>query len=166
MAGKVQITAVEKALLDLLPRRLKVSYGQNVDVQTLGGTDFDDNGQLVLKSPAVRLHFNSAAYGDARDNTKTTQGVDLLFSAFCRHESLRSLAKFRSQTLELVGALSDELAGARLLLEDGSRTEAIGLTGVNQALDVAGPVDQVYALSFTVSGIATFSGINRDPEVH
>jgi hypothetical protein len=162
MSRKFSPDAVQDALIDLLRTRLRVSYGMPVDVQVLTGRDFNDDGRLIVKSPSVRLHYNSTAFSDARDVTKTTQQTDLLFSAFCRHESVRSSSAFQALTLKLAGIVCDELAGASFTLEDGSRIGAIELRGINQALDVAGPVDQVYAVSFNVSGTATFSGVNRN----
>ncbi len=162
MSRKFSPDMVQDVLINMLTARLKVSYGMPVDVQVLTGKDFDDNGRLILKNPAVRLHYNSTAFSPAHDVTKTTQQADLMFSAFCRHESLKSAATFQAMTLKLAGVVSDELAGASFTLEDGSRTSAIEVRGINQALDVAGPVDQCYAVAFTVSGTATFSGVNRN----
>ncbi len=162
MAGRVQIDLVEAALLDLLPGQLAANYGVNVAVEALGKADFDDDGQLILKSPAVRISFGEAMYGAVRDTTKTTLSADLTFSCFCFHESLRSKSKERTKTLQLVAAVQDELAGARLELSPGVYTEPILLRAVTQAADALGPVDQVFAVVFTVPGLAQFSGKNAN----
>ena len=162
MAGKVQIHLVEAALLDLLPSRLKASYGKNVDVEALGKADFNDAGQLILKSPAVRISFLDAQYGQARDTQRTTLTAELMFSAFCFHESIRSRAQERTKTLELVACVEDELAGARLELTPGVFTEPVLIRSVNQAEDAIGPIDQVFAVAFMVPGIAQFSGANSN----
>ncbi len=162
MASKVQIHLVEAALLTLLPDRLFVSYGQKVHVATIGREDFGDDGQLTLTPPAVRIHFGSASYGQARDTQKTTLSASLIFSIFCYDESLKSKADERTRTLQLVAAVQDELAGARLQLTPGVFTEPVLMKDVVQAMDAAGPVDQVYAVVFEVSGFAQFSGVNAN----
>ena len=162
MSSRVQIDAVEAALLALLPGQLAANYVERVDVEALGKGDFDDDGQLVLKSPAVRISFGEAMYAQVRDTTRTTLSADLTFSAFCFHESIRSRAKERTKTLQLVAAVQDELAGARLQLTPGVYTEPILLRAVTQAADALGPVDQVFAVVFIVPGLAQFSGKNAN----
>lgn len=162
MATKVQIHLVEAALLELLSSRLKISYGMNVDVESIGKGDFDDEGQLVLKSPAVRLIFNDGNFGATRDTQRTTLNTNLNFAAACRHESLRSKARERTKTYQLLATVGDELAGARLKLSDGAYTDPLLLTGTYQMFDAGGPVDQCYAVSFTVTGLAQFSGVNAN----
>jgi hypothetical protein len=162
MATKVQIHLVEAALLELLSTRLKISYGMNVDVESIGKGDFDEDGQLVLKSPAVRLIFVDGHFGSARDNQRVTLNTALIFSAACYHESLRSKAQERTRSFQLLGTVADELAGARLKLSEGVYTEPILLTGAVQVMDAGGPVDQCFAVTFTVTGIAQFSGVNAN----
>ncbi len=162
MPGRVQIDQIEAALITLLPDGLAASYGQRVDVEALGKADFDEDGQLILRSPAVRISFAEASYAQARDTTRTTLTVEAIFSAFCFHESIRSRAKERTKTLELVAAVQDQLAGARLQLSAGVYTEPVLLRSVSQAVDAIGPVDQVFAVTFLVPGIALYSGINAN----
>ncbi len=162
MATKVQIHLVEAALLALLPARLKISYAKNVDVQNISGKDFDDDGQLVLKSPAVRIRFGSEHMDALRDSQRLTMEAEQLWDAVCYEESLKSKADERTRSLVLLGTVKDELAGTRLLLEAGVYTLPIRLVGVSQVIDAAGPVDQCYAVTFAVSGIAQFSGVNAN----
>lgn len=162
MATKVQIHLVERALLALLPARLKISYGRNVSVAPIGGKDFDEDGQLVLKSPAVRLRFASANYADLRDNQRLTSEAELMWDVICFEESLKSQAVERTKTLEMLAIVQDELAGARLLLSPGVYTQPTRLVAVNPVMDAIGPVDQCYALTIAVSGLAQFSGVNAN----
>lgn len=162
MATKVQIHLVEAALLALLPARLKISYGKNVTVSPIGGKDFDDDGQLVLKSPAVRTHFKGAEYAPLRDIQRLTTEAELNWDIICFEESLKSKADERTKTLELIAVVQDELAGARLQISDGVYTQPTRIVSVLPVMDAVGPVDQCYAITIAVSGIAQFSGVNAN----
>lgn len=162
MATKVQPHLVEAAILTLLPARLKISYGKNVDVAPIGGKDFDEDGQLVLKSPAVRLYFAGATYDPLRDNQRLTMEAELMWDLICFEESLKSRADERTKTLELLAVVEDEIAGARLLLSAGVYTQPTRIVSIKPVMDAVGPVDQCYAVTIAVSGIAQFSGVNAN----
>lgn len=159
---RVQIHLVEAALLALLPERLENSYAKRVDVKTISDKDFGDEGQLILQPPAVRIHFDRARYGTSRDTQRTALNAELDFSFLCFDESLKSRADERTRTLSLVATLQNELAGARLQLEQGVYTEPILLTGVEQTQDRFGPVNECYAVLCMIPGLAQFSGPNAN----
>lgn len=162
MATKMQPNLVEAAILALLPARLKISFGKNVDVAPIGGRDFDDDGQLVLKSPSVRLYFAGATYDPLRDNQRLTSEAELMWDLICFEESLKSKADERTKSLELLSVVADEMAGARLLLSAGVYTLPTRIVAIKPVEDAAGPVDQCYAVTIAISGIAQFSGVNAN----
>jgi hypothetical protein len=162
MAMKLQIHLVEAALLKLLNERLKISYGRNVSVEPIGGKDFDEDGQLVLKSPAVRLRFAGANYDTLRDIQRLTMEGALTWDIICFEESLKSQHDERTKTLELVAAVQDEIAGARLEISPKVYTQPTVMSAVNPVMDAIGPVDQCYAVNIIINGIAQFSGTNAN----
>jgi hypothetical protein len=162
MSSKLQIHLLEAALLALLPGRLQASYGKRVDVDTFSDDDFTDDGQLILRPPAVRFEFDRANYGPARDTQRTTMNAELDVTFFCFDESLKSKEDKRTKTLQLVACVQDELAGARLQLTPGVYTEPTLLKTVGKAVTREGPLDQVYAVTFGFTGIAQFSGVNAN----
>ena len=162
MSTRLQPNLVEAALLSLLSTNLTGSYGQRVNCAVIDKGDFDDDGQLILVSPMVRIRFNSGAFGATRDTQKTTLNGELLFSFPCYHESLKSKGDQRTKTFELLAVVTDELAGARLQLTPGVYTEPLLLVSIDQVIDTLGPVDQCYAPTFMVPGIAQFSGKNAN----
>jgi hypothetical protein len=114
----------------------------------------------VLQPPAVRLRFKGAGYKSARDNSRVTYEATLPFELLCYEENLRSPADQRKATLVLVSALQDQLAGARLTLQDGAKTQPITMVAVDLVATDDGPVDQLFAVSIEVNGFAQFGGPN------
>ncbi len=160
MSSNFRIDQVEAALLSLLTAGMPAAYGAQVDVKSLGDKDFDDQGRLVLQPPALRERFIDAQMNNLRDNQRLTYQSVHNFEILCYESSLRSRADERNQTLVLVASVVDQLAGARLLLADGTKSmpvtvKSVGLVEVDQ-----GPVDQLFSVAIAVEGIAQFSGVN------
>lgn len=166
MAQKLQPGACTQALVALLSARLPASDSFNlaVDVKESGDKDFNDNGELILKNPAVRVWFEQAAYGDTRDISKTTLSATFRFQVVCRHTSLRGAQETRDRSHALTEAVLVELAGARLLFEDGTRSDPIAIRGVARTNDFAGIVQDCFSVLIEVDGFAQFDGRNANPQ--
>lgn len=160
MNNLFRIDDVETSLVTLLQTTMTTAYGANVDVDSLGDKDFDDEGTLVLRTPAVRALFLGAPYKPTHDNLRLTYEQSLDYDIFCFEQSLRSKADERLQTLNLVAVLLEQVVGARLTLTNGQRTMPITLRGVNLMANASGPVDQAYVVSVSIEAIAQFSGVN------
>lgn len=166
--SQFQIDQVEAALLTLLTSGMPAAYGtalslgapQRVDVDSIGDKDFDDSGNLVLRPPALRVQFTTAEYDNLRDNQRLSYEAALAFEVLCFEESLRGKKDQRKQTLVLVDTAQDQLAGARLALADGTSSAPIEIKAVQLVVTDSGPVDQLFAISVIVRGIAQFSGAN------
>lgn len=166
--SKFQIDQVEAALLALLTSVMPTAYGaalgldtsSRVDVDSIGDKDFDEDGNLVLRPPAMRVLFDAAKYNNLRDNQRLTYGAALSFEVLCFEESLRSKKDQRKQTLVLVSVAQDQLAGARLALSDGTSSGPVEINSVSLQVPESGPADQLFAINVTVPGIAQFSGAN------
>lgn len=163
MSSTFRIDYVEAALLGLLNSNLAAAYGAKVQIDSLGDKDFDEEGRLVLQPPSVRVRFAGADYDNLRDNQRLTYEAGLPFELLCFESSLRSKADERKQTLVLVATVQDQLAGARLVLADGSKTMPITMKSVSLVAAESGPVDQLFSVVVLVNGIAQFSGANAQP---
>lgn len=163
MSSSFRIDYVEAALLALLNSNLAAAYGTKVNIDSLGDKDFDDDGRLVLQPPSVRVRFAGAEYENLHDNQRLTYEGGLPFEMLCFESSLRSKADERRQTLVLVATVQDQLAGARLVLADGSKTMPIEMKSVSLVASEEGPVDQLFSIVVLVKGIAQFSGANAQP---
>lgn len=163
MSSAFRIDYVELALLQLLKTNLPEAYGADVNVDSLAGKDFDEEGRLVLQPPAIRVRFAGADYAAMKDNQRLTYQAQMPFEILCFQSSLRSPADERKQTLVLVATVLDQLAGTRLLLSDGSLTMPITLKFVHLEETAEGPVDQLFTAGIDVEGIAQFSGANAQP---
>lgn len=168
MSTTFRIDYVEAALLQLMRTNLSTAYATElgvdlapVDIDSLGDEDFNAQGQLVLNPPSVRLRFRGAPYNNLHDSRRLTYQSEPNFELLCFESSLRSKADERKQTLVLTAVATDQLAGARLNLQDGSKSMPITVVDVVLAEGEDGqPVDQLFAIRFIVEGIAQFSGVN------
>jgi phage gp37-like protein len=157
-----RIDYVEASLIHLLQNSLPGpnAYGSPVDVDSLGDKDFDEDGILVFRPPAVRVLYTGSDYTPTADNKRLTYNASHPFDVLCSESSLRSKADMRRQTLVLVSAVLDQLSGARLALADNSTSMPVTILGVQLVVQPGGPVDQFYSISITVPGIAQFDGAN------
>jgi hypothetical protein len=169
--SQFMVTQVESALIALLNSTMPAAYNlalhpvdpppaAGIDIDALGGKDFDENGMLALKSPAMRVEFGGCEYNPLRDNQRLTYEAGMPFDVICFVGSLKSKASERDRTLLLVQAAVNQLAGARLALSDGTFSMPLTLTAVSKVQDRGGPVDQAFAITVLVNGIAQYNGPN------
>jgi hypothetical protein len=156
----LRVDYAEAALIQLLEEKMEAAYGAPVQVDSLGDKDYDDDGSLVLQPPCLRVRFGRGVYDNLRDNQRLTYQGGLDFEVLAYESSLRDPADERKQTLVLVAAVQDQLAGARLTLQDGSRTQPITMKSVALIETQGGPVDQLFSVVIEVNGVAQFSGVN------
>lgn len=158
--SQMRIDYVEAALIALLQAKMEAAYGAYVQVDSLGGKDFDEEGTLILQPPALRVDFSGLVYQTLRDNSGLTYEAALAFDILCFESSLRSKADERLQTLGLVAVVLNQLAGARLLLADTSLTPPAKLRGVSLVEVASKTVDQAFAVHIAIGGPAQFDGPN------
>ncbi len=160
MAQQLNIVQVTAALVAMLALRLPVVYQQPVDVREIGGKDFNDAGELILKKVAVRVRFGAGSFAEVRDLTLTTLSATLSYQVVCRHESLRGAEEMRNRSAALMACALDELAGARLTLANGTVAPPILIRSVGEAQDSFGPVEDCYAIGLEFGGTTQFPGHN------
>jgi hypothetical protein len=167
MSTTFRVDYVEAALLALLNAGMPAAYATElsvasapIDINSLGDEDFNEDGQLVLNPPSMRLRFLGAPYNNLRDSRRLTYQTEPNYELWCYESSLRSKADERKQTLVLVSVAVDQLAGARINLQDGAKSMPITIVDVRLVETQQGPVDQLFSILFAVEGIAQFSGVN------
>ena len=181
MSTTFPLDFVEAALLGLLKANMPAAYAQAlpagsaqivgtgdaavaaIDIDGLGEDDFDDDGQLVLNPPSIRVRFLGADYNTLHDNQRLTYQTAPNFELLCFESSLRSKADERKQTLILVKVLQDQLSGARINLSDGSKTQPVTIIAVRLVEGVGNGVDQLFSVLVAIEGFAQFSGVNANP---
>lgn len=156
----MRIDYVEAALIALLQAKMTAAFGAPVQVDSLGSKDFNEQGTLILKPPAIRVQFGGAEYDPLHDNQRLTYEAGVPFDILCFESSLRSKADERKQTLALVAIAQNQLAGARLTLQDESRTQPLTMKGVSLVVVESNVVDQAFAITVLVQGVAQFDGSN------
>jgi hypothetical protein len=161
-----QIDYVEGALISLLKTVMPAAYGTVeapalIDINTVNSKDFNSQGQLAIKSPSMRIQFGESSFDNLRDNQRLSYESGIHFDILCFKSNLHSKADERLQTLGLVDVALNQLAGARLALQDGSSSMPIELKRVSLVIpDDGGPVDQFFAITILVKAIAQYNGPN------
>ena len=129
-----------------------------VDVATIGEKDIDDTGHLVFNPPVIRVRHAGTRWAQTHDNTATNYDCEHIFELWCAEENLRSKDEQREDTEALVCRVAVQMAGARIALADGSKTEPVRLVDVNDVeQDIVG---LVYILTVLLPGVAQFDGVN------
>jgi hypothetical protein len=145
----------EDALVDLL--KLVLS---SVSVATVGEQDINDSDELVFRAKSVRVMFDDTQYSDTGDNQGLTYNAVHKFLIFCAGEDLRSKEAQRKASLALVRQVLNQVVGARLSLEDGSKSEPVYPTGTGKFMQE--DLGTVYIVGIGVPGIAQFTGPNAN----
>jgi hypothetical protein len=164
--SQFKIDQVEGALIALLNSAMPAAYGTvdapvAINVNTVNSKDFNAQGQLAIKPPSMRVQFAEASFANLKDNQRLTYEAGLDFDILCYESSLRSKADERLQTLGLVDVALNQLAGARLALSDGTSTMPIEIRRVSLVIpNDGGPVDQLFAITILIKGIAQYNGPN------
>ena len=139
---------------------LKQQLGPEVDVDAIGVNDFDADGELTVRTPAVRVVF-----GDEDATSFEMQGqnyaVEQNFGVICAAEDLRAPQAQRDVTLQLARKVKLILAGARIQTCDGELSEPV-LYRRLRPLPTAN-VGLAYVPEFCVPGIAQFPAPNAQP---
>ena len=161
MANQFTLDGTDTALLALGRAQIPEIYGDGVDVDAIGPNDFDNEGTLILRSPMVRIRFQSARY-QGKDPQRLTYQAELEFLALCYCENLRSPVDEKTDTLQLLNAVQECFAGARLTLATGKRTEPITIGNVLPMMTDGQVIDGFYSVQLTVPGFAQFGGANAN----
>ncbi len=136
---------------------LKAGLGANVNVDSLGEKDINQEGQLIFRPPCVRTRYIGGRYTRLHDNTHCNYDYAPMVEIWCVDEDLRSSLAQREASKRLLDLVKPIVAGARIVLsDDGKNSEPIILLGDAPLLqDIVG---MVYILTIEVPGIAQFPG--------
>lgn len=158
--SQFQPNQVIASLVTLLRTVMPAAYNGAIDIDTLGDEDFDENGQLVLSPPSMRVRYRETNFNNLRDNRRLTYQATNQIEVLCFESSLAGKADERAQTMALVVVALNQLAGARLALADGTSSMPITIRSCGLVVTEEGPVDQLMAIGILVEGIAQFDGPN------
>lgn len=139
--------------------KLKQRLGGSLQVKQLSSEHFGDDGDIVVKPPAVLVMWVKESMQPNRgDNTRTTYQPTQLLDFFCGDIDLRSAEEETGAALKLVTKLRDEMAGARFTLADGTKTQpaALGDTEIAQV----NKNGSWYVTRIGIQHSAVFSGVN------
>jgi hypothetical protein len=129
VASQIKLEDVDAALQAAL-----VAANLGAQVSGISTENFDDEGNLILVPPAVLVLFDSEVLSAHRSNTKLDYTSDKQFAILCGARVFSGDKDERNAAYQLVSKVKDALAGLKLTLADGSKTEPITLVGVNREL--------------------------------
>jgi phage gp37-like protein len=116
----------------------------------------DEQDTLATKRlPAVMFMFAGANFIPKRDSTRITYDKESNFAALIGFRDLRAESKEQIGSLQFLELIADKLAGSRLTLASGARTEPIALADC-ELLEM-GEDGTWYQLNFDVGALAQFS---------
>lgn len=154
--GEFAIEQTWDAIEDLLRAQL-----DGVDVDSIGEKDFDEQGDLTINPPAVRVCFLEETMAAPVETQNATYNGEQLFAVICAAEDLRGTQAQRLASLRLASQVKHVLVGARLWLDDGTQTEPIIAAGTRPLPTAA--MGMAYVAGFIVPNIAQFSAPNAYP---
>jgi hypothetical protein len=154
VASEFKREDIEDAIVTLLTAQMPAA----ISIATVGTNDLTDDGELVFVPPCVRVLYQG---DDARalESTRCNYDVDAMFAVMCADEDLRSKEAQRKASSALVSQVKRILAGARLILADGGKTEPVRYVKTDSLMG-NNVVPVVYIPIFAVPGIAQFAGTN------
>jgi len=132
-----------------------------VDVAAICERDFNEEGELVMNPPSVRVFFAGEAAQSTSDSQRLSYLVDGRYIVLCADQDLRGVIDQARASIQLVNQVKAILAGARLALADGDVSEPLIWFGTDPQ-----PVDGIgtaYGVGFIVPGLAQFPGANAQP---
>jgi phage gp37-like protein len=155
---QLKLEDVEVALVELLK---SIFSDGAVTVDVMSTKDVNENGDVIVSPPAVRIYYEGEQDDGSRDNQKLTYQVTQVWSIWCGDSDLGSLEDERLGALQMVSKAKNGLAGARMKLADGTKTTPIALSGIAQ--EQIDPKGVWYSVRIAIGGIAQFDGANANP---
>lgn len=156
MSQQLKPADVEAALVELLAAQLKKD---GVTVEAVSDRSFDADGNLIANPPAVLVLWSGAQYSDGQDNQQTQYDAMQPVGLLCGARSLRGSEKERTGAQELVAAVVNIMAGARLPLSDGTRTQPTKLMNV-EMFQFSKDFGTWYTVTVGVNAFVQFDGEN------
>jgi hypothetical protein len=155
--GPFQTDQAWEALVALLDGQM-----QNVDVAAICEKDFNEDGEIIMNPPSVRVFFDSEVATSTSDTQRLSYLVDGRYVVLCADQDYTSVIAQGFASLQLVAQVKSILAGARLQLSGGDVSDPL-IWAATDRLPVDG-VGVAYAVGFIVPGLAQFPGTNASPE--
>jgi hypothetical protein len=150
MSSQLKIEDVDAALQAAL-----VAANLGAQVSGISDQNFDNEGNLIIVPPAVLVLFESETLTAQRSNTRLDYTADKQFSILCGARNFAGDQSEKVSAYQLATKVRDALAGLKLLLADGSKTEPITLLGVQrEQFDSNGTW---YSVLVSVGGTAQFT---------
>ncbi len=132
MPTQFKVNDVEQALITVLKANSALT-ALNSQIGALSSNQFDQQGNLIVRPPAVLVLYEQTADVAGNDTTRKTYKTVHEFSIFCGAKNLSSVDNERADCESLVATVRAALAGQRLLVDAGAtQTPPVELNGVRR----------------------------------
>ncbi len=154
MPTQFKVKDVEQALITTLKGNSQLT-SLKAQIDALSSKDFDQQGDLIVRSPAVLVFYDQTIDEPRGDTTRKTYLTFHEFAILCGTRNLTSVDSERADCEHLVDTVRAALAGQRLTIDSGGFiTPPVELNGVSrEQYDAKGTV---YAARIKVEAIAQF----------
>jgi phage gp37-like protein len=130
MPTQFKVNDVEQALITTLKANSALT-ALKAQIAALSSNQFDQQGNLIVRPPAVLVLYDQTSDVAGNDTTRKTYKTVHEFSIFCGAKNLSSVDNERGDCETLVATVRAALAGQRLAIDAGStQTPPIELNGV------------------------------------
>ncbi|MBZ5533090.1 MAG: hypothetical protein LAO20_16795 [Acidobacteriia bacterium] len=129
MPTQLKIEDVHSALLAALQADAGIAATHAL-VAAVTDKTVDAEGSLIAIPPAVLPIYSSTLDGERGDTTRTTYSTDHEFLILCGAQDLTGTDNERIGCQKLISLVRKAVAGLRLTLADGGKTDPIKLNGV------------------------------------
>lgn len=146
-----------QAIADLLTSQL-----EDVDCAVISDKDFNENGEIVMQPPSVRVFFAGEIAKATSDSQRLSYEVDGRYAVMVADIDYSSAANQAMASAALLAQVKSILAGARIVLSGGDVSEPVQWVST-EPQPVEG-VGMAYCLGFIVPGLAQFPGTNARPQ--
>jgi hypothetical protein len=155
--GQFKTDQAWQALVALLEKQL-----QGVDVAAISSQDFNEDGEIIMDPPSVRVFFAGEAAAATSDSQRLSYLVDGRYVVLCADQDRTSVFDQANASIQLVTKVKNMVAGSRLLLTDGDISEP--LIWVSTEVQPVDGIGVAYGVGFIIPGLAQFTGANAHPQ--
>lgn len=144
-----------------IQEQLKADLSQDLDVDSIGEKDFDEEGMLTLRLPAARVLFLGAEATPVESQNVTYRQTHR-YGVMCADESDdQDPQTQRDKSLHVAQRVARSLTGARLVLGNGQTSDPVRYAATDPwPTRNAG---MAYVVAFLIEGTSSFPAPHRVP---
>jgi hypothetical protein len=139
--------------------QLLIDQLAGVDVQAISENDYNAKGEIIMTPPSVRTFYAGSRFMSTTDSQRLSYESVGRYIILCAEEDRSGEAILQAYaSVKLVDQVLNILAGTRINLPAGDRSEPITITDI-EPVPCEG-VGTAYGIAMELPGLAQFTGVN------